>query len=40
MKNNIKEDFIDEKGKNSEIIITSEDTKSINLKKNYKLQRP
>ena len=40
MKNNIKEDFIDEKGNNSEIIITSEDTKGINLKKNYKLQRP
>ena len=40
MKNNIKEDFIDEKGNKSEIIITSKDTKSINLKANYKLQRP
>ena len=35
-----KQDFIDEKGNNSEMIITSEDTQTINLKKNYKLQRP
>ncbi len=40
MKNNIKEDFIDEKGNKSEIIITSEDDEAINLKSNYKLQRP
>ncbi len=35
-----KQDFIDEKGNNSEMIITSEDNQTINLKKNYKLQRP
>lgn len=40
MKNNIKEEFIDEKGNKSEIIITSEDTNAINIKSNYKLQRP
>ena len=40
MKNNIKEEFIDEKGNKSEIIITSSDNENINLKSNYKLQRP
>lgn len=40
MKNNIREEFIDEKGNKSEIIITSSDNENINLKSNYKLQRP
>ena len=40
MKNNIKEEFVDEKGNKSEIIITSSDNENINLKSNYKLQRP
>ena len=40
MKNNIKEEFIDEKGNKTEMIITSKDDQEINLKQNYKLQRP
>ncbi len=40
MKNNIVEDFIDEKGNRSEIIITSTSDRKINLKSNYKLQHP
>ena len=40
MKNNITKDFVEETGHNSEIIITSEDNEKINLKSNYKLQRP
>lgn len=40
MKNNFKEDFIDEKGNKSEIIITSKDDEEIKLNSNYKLQRP
>lgn len=40
MKNNITKDFVDEKGENSELILTSNDEKTINLKSNYKLQRP
>lgn len=40
MKNNIKEEFVDEKGNKSEIIITSTDNKKVNLTPNYKLQRP
>lgn len=40
MKNNITKDFVEETGHKSEIIITSEDYEKINLKSNYKLQRP
>lgn len=40
MKNNIKEDFVDEKGNKAEIIITSTDNETVELSKNYKLQRP
>lgn len=40
MKNNITQDFVDEKGHKSELIITSEDNSKVNLKSNYKLQRP
>lgn len=40
MKNNITKDFVEETGHKSEIIITSEDNEKINLKSNYKLQRP
>lgn len=40
MKNNIKEDFVDEKGNKAEIIITSTDNEKVELNKNYKLQRP
>lgn len=40
MKNSIKEDFVDEQGHKSEIIITSNDNEQLNLKSNYKLQRP
>ena len=36
----IHEDFVDEKGNKSEIIITSEGNGKINLKPNYKLQTP
>ena len=40
MKKNIVKDFIDEKGNNSELIITSKNEEKIHLKPNYKLQRP
>ena len=40
MKNSITRDFVDEKGNNSELILTSNDNEKINLKPNYKLQRP
>lgn len=40
MKNNITRDFVDEKGNNSELILTSSDNEKVNLKPNYKLQRP
>jgi len=40
MKNSVVHNFVDEKGKNSEMIISSESSKKINLKPNYKLQRP
>lgn len=39
MKNN-NIDFVDEKGNKSEMILTSEDNEKVNLKPNYKLQRP
>lgn len=40
MKNSMSKDFVDEKGHKSEMIITSESEKNVNLKPNYKLQRP
>ena len=40
MKNSITHDFVDEKGNPSEIIITGNNDKIVNLKPNYKLQRP
>lgn len=40
MKNSVTQDFVDEKGHNSEMIITSLSEQKINLKPNYKLQRP
>lgn len=40
MKNSVVQDFIDEKGKKSELIITSDTNDKVNLKPNYKLQRP
>ena len=40
MKNNINVDFVDEKGNKSELIITSTNNETVDLKPNYKLQRP
>ena len=40
MKNSVTQNFVDEKGHKSEMIITSESEKNVNLKPNYKLQRP
>ncbi len=40
MKNSVTQDFVDEKGNKSEMIITSDNDKTVNLKSNYKLQRP
>ena len=40
MKKNIVKDFVDEKGYNSELILTSCNEEKISLKPNYKLQRP
>lgn len=40
MKNTIVEDFVDEKGTKSEIIITSKGNEKINLNPKYKLQAP
>lgn len=40
MKNNITKNFVDEKGENTELVLTSSDDRTINLKNNYKLQRP
>lgn len=37
---NINKDFVDEKGHKSEIIITSSTDEKVNLRPNYKLQRP
>lgn len=37
---NINKDFVDEKGNKSEIIITSTTDEKVNLRPNYKLQRP
>lgn len=40
MKNNITKKFVDEKGYKSSMIITSDNNQKIDLKPNYKLQRP
>jgi len=40
MKNSVTQDFVDEKGHNSQMIITSDGNEKVNLKANYKLQRP
>ena len=40
MKKNIVKNFVDEKGNNSELIITSTSDEKVSLKPNYKLQRP
>lgn len=40
MKNSVTQDFIDEKGQKSELIITSNNDEKVILKGNYKLQRP
>ena len=40
MKNSVVYDFVDEKGNKSEMQITSNSDEKINLKPNYKLQRP
>lgn len=40
MKNSVVQDFVDEKGHKSEMIITSDSEEKVNLKPNYKLQRP
>ena len=40
MNSNIQKDFVDEKGNRSEIIITSNNDRPLNLKPNYKLQAP
>lgn len=40
MKNSVVQDFVDEKGRKSEMIITSDTDEKVNLKPNYKLQRP
>lgn len=40
MNKNITKSFVDEKGESAELILTSNDEKKVNLKANYKLQRP
>ena len=40
MKNSVTQNFIDEKGHKSEMIITSTNDEKVTLKGNYKLQRP
>ena len=40
MNKNITRDFVDEQGNEAELILTSNDNAKINLKSNYKLQRP
>ena len=40
MKNSVTQDFVDEKGHKSEMIITSNTDEKVVLKGNYKLQRP
>ena len=40
MKNSVTQNFIDEKGNESELIITAQNDKEVKIKPNYKLQRP
>ncbi len=40
MKNSITQNFVDEKGQKSSMVITSTNEEKVNLKPNYKLQRP
>ncbi len=40
MKNTITEDFVDEKGEKSQLIITPSSEHAIKLAANYKLQKP
>lgn len=40
MKNSVTQNFVDEKGHKSEMIITSNTDEKLILKGNYKLQRP
>lgn len=40
MKNSVTQNFIDEKGQQSELIITSNTDEKIILKGNYRLQKP
>ena len=40
MKNSVVQNFVDENGKKSEMIITSNNDEKVTLKPNYKLQRP
>ena len=40
MKNSVTQSFVDEKGHNSEMIISSDTDDKVILKGNYKLQRP
>ena len=40
MKNSVTQNFVDEKGHKSEMIITSNTDEKVILKGNYKLQRP
>lgn len=40
MKNSVTQNFVDEKGYKSEMIITSNTNEKVILKGNYKLQRP
>ena len=40
MKNSVTQNFVDEKGHKSEMIITSNSDEKVILKGNYKLQRP
>ena len=40
MKNSVTQNFVDEKGQQSELIITSNTDEKIILKGNYKLQKP
>jgi hypothetical protein len=40
MKNSVTQNFVDEKGQNSEMIITSNTEEKLMLKGKYKLQKP
>ncbi len=40
MKNSITKDFVDEKGQSASMVITSNSEEKVDLKPNYKLQRP